>query len=268
MRKSSVLALVVFAAWTADARAIDFKNVRATHGPFGTPRTSPKMLPGDVYLINFDIINLAIDPKNGGVKYVLTLDVFDPKGKQIIPEKDRISKKGVVVGLGGNSVPETVHVLLGADQAPGKYKVVVTVEDGSGTKASNKFTQDLEVLQADFGFIHILAPAMGFVGQDYVAEFSLVGMQRDSKKVPKVTITSRVLDESGKPTTIDPNISKIPEDLPADIKWEKQELVRMASPILLNRAGRFTVQIEAKDELSKKTVKFSYPLTVMEVGAK
>lgn len=264
MRKLSVLALVVGALWTADASAVEFKNVRSTYGPFGAPRTANKMLPGDVYLVNFEILNLTIDPKNGAVKYAITLEVFDPKGKSIIKDTN---KKGIVVGLGGNTVPEVVHVLLGADQAPGKYKVVVTVEDG-GSKASKQLMQELEVIPADFGIIHVLAPSIGFVGQDYVAEFSLVGWARDAKKVPKMTITSRVFDDAGKPTLAEPNVSNIPADFGADQKWDRQEIVRMASPILLNRAGRYTVQIEAKDELSKKSVKFSYSLTVIDAAGK
>jgi len=260
MWKWSALAVIVCATWTADAGAVEFKNVRASYGPFGVARPSPKILPGDVYLLNFDIADLTVDPKTGGAKYGLTLEVFDPKGKTIIKDSN---KKGLVVGLGGNTVPEVVHVLLGADQAPGKYKVVVTVEDAA-SKMTKTLDHVLEVLPPDFGLIHVLAPSTGLVGQDYVAEFSLVGWGRDAKKVPKMTITSRVLDEAGKPTTGEPNVSKIPEDFGADQKWDKQELVRMASPILLNRAGRFTVQIEARDEITKKTSKFSYTLTVID----
>src|SRR5439155_2689682 len=204
MRKLSVLALVVFACWTADAAAVEFKNVRATYGPFGAPRQNNKMLPGDVYLLNFEVTNLTIDPKNGSAKYTITLEVSDPKGKQIIKDSN---KKSVVVGLGGNQVPEMIHVVLGVDQAPGKYKVTVTIED-SGNKTSKQLVQEVEVLPPAFGMIHIAAPAIGLVGQDYPAEFSLVGWQRDSKKAPKMSITVKVLDESGKPTLAEAIISK------------------------------------------------------------
>jgi len=144
----------------------------------------------------------------------------------------------------------------------------VTIED-SGNKTSKQLVQEVEVLPPAFGMIHIAAPAIGLVGQDYPAEFSLVGWQRDSKKAPKMSITVKVLDESGKPTLAEPIISKIPDDLPPNQNWEKQELVRMMSPIFLNRAGRFTVVWEAKDELSKAPpVKFSYTMTVIDAAGK
>jgi len=266
MRKLPVLALLVVALWTADANAVDIKNIRATYGPFGAPRPA-KMLPGDVYLLNFDITNLTIDAKTGATKYVMTLDVTDPKGKQIVPERERVIKKGVVVGLGGNSVPEVVHVILGVDQPPGKYKVTVTVED-PGNKTTKQLVHEVEVMPNDFGIIHVTAPAVGFVGQDYPAGFSLVGWQRDAKKAPKLTITTKVLDEAGKPTVGEPIVSKIPDDLPPGQNWEKQELVQMSAPIFLNRSGKYTVMWEARDELSKKTVKFSYTLTVIDTAGK
>src|SRR6516225_6730423 len=115
MRKLSALALVLLAWWTADVRAVEFKNVRATYGAFGAPRPSNKMLPGDAFMINFDLVNLTIDPKTGGANYKIALEVTDPKGKSLIKEE---SKKGVVVGLGGNTVPDSVTFLLGFDQAP------------------------------------------------------------------------------------------------------------------------------------------------------
>jgi hypothetical protein len=268
MRKLSVVALVVLAVWTADARAVDLKNVRASYGPFGYPRPNYKVLPGDVLQLNFDVTNLNVDPKTGAVEYAVTQELFDPKGKQLIPDKEKTWKKGVVVGLGGSTVPEATYIVVGVDREPGKYKIVVTVEEKS-SKLKTTINQELEVLPPDFGFIHVLAPAIGLVGQDYVAELSLVGWQRDAKKFPKLTLTTRIIDDAtGKPTNNVPNISNIPADLPASVDLAKEQFVRMASPIFLNRAGTFTVEFEAKDEIGKKTVKMNYKLTVLPPGGK
>jgi hypothetical protein len=259
-------ALVVAAVWAADARAVEFKNVRATYGPFGAARPTNKILPGEVYVLSFDVAGLTIDAK-GVAKYTITLDVFDPKGKQIVPDKARVSKKAVVAGLGGNTIPELAHVVIGVDQPIGKYKVVVTVEEekekGKGTKQS--FTQEVEVLAQDFGMIHVVAQSYGFVGQDYACQFSLVGWKRDDKKLPNMVVTSKVLDEQGKQIG-DPVVTNIPKDFGPDFNWEKQELVPMQSTILLNRAGKYTVVVEARDELAKKTVKLTYDLKVIDTG--
>lgn len=137
------------------------------------------------------------------------------------------------------------------------------------SKTPKQLVDYVEVLPSAFGFISVKAPAVGLIGQDYVTECFLVGMSRDAKNVPKLTVTTSVLDENGKPTVAEPIRNRIPDDSPA--MWaniHKQELVQVSSPIFLNRAGRFTVQIEARDELSKKTIKCSYSLRVVDATGK
>lgn len=252
------LAVVSMAFWATGAEAVEFKNVRAIYGPFGATRPTNKVLPGDVVILEFEIFDLAVDPKTGVVKYETKLVVLDPKGKDMIkPQSDR---KGLALGLGGNMVPERAIFLLGADFAPGKYKLVITITDPT-SKKFKEYTHILDVLPADFGFIHITAPAIGLLGQDFPIEYSLVGFATDKMKMPKMVVTTRVLDENGKPTVSEATVNKIPEDLGGQ---KTNELVRLVSPIFLNRPGRFTFEIEARDELSKKSAKFSYSFKVVD----
>jgi len=267
MRKLSVLALVVLACWTADARAVELKNVRATYGPFGVPRPDKSMLPGDVYTISFDIAGLKIDAK-GVAKYEMTLEVFDSKGKQVF--KEPTTKIGRIVALGGNTVPEFAHVMLGYDQPAGKYKVVVTVAE-DGAKMPDKLVRDLELLPKAFGIIHVVAQPLGMVGQEYAMAYGVVDMARDAKQIPKLTVTTRVVDEApGKPTLPEPIVSKVPDDLAPEQQAEmvKQPVVRLTSPMFLNRPGRFKVELEIRDEIGKKSLKFSYTLTVLDSTGK
>jgi hypothetical protein len=256
------LTLLTMACWTTSGQAVEFKNVRAIYGPFGAPRPSSKVLPGDVVMIEFDIHNLAVDAKTGLVKYETNLTVLDPKGAQIL--KPQGDKKALFLGLGGGVVPERAIFLLGADAKPGIYKLIVNVTDPAA-KQSKQLTQEVEVLPADFGFIHIVAPALGLVGQDLPIEYALVGFGKDKQKMPKITVTVRVLDESGKPTVSEANVSKIPEDMTGQ---KIDEIVRMTTPIFLNRPGRFTVEVEARDEIANKTKKFSYAFKVVEPTSK
>jgi hypothetical protein len=262
MRKMSALALVALALWGSNARAIDIKNVRSTYGPFGALRPGNKMLPGDVFVINFDVSGVSVDAKNGLTKYTQTLEVFDPKGKSIFKET---SNKALYLGLGGDTVPELANVLLGADLGVGKYQAKVTITDPA-KKDSKTLVQDLEVIQPDFGFIHVMAPAMGFKGQDYYLQYALVGFGRDKKNYPNINLSMRVLAD-GKPTFPDPIASNIPRDYPK-IQADKAELLRLGGQIYLNRTGRFTVEVEAIDEISKKKDKFSFPLTVIDPTGK
>jgi hypothetical protein len=275
MRKMAVLALVTVVSLAADARAVEFKNVRATFGPFGAIRPDNKLLPGDVYTLNFDVAGLVVDPKTGAAKYTIKMEVFDPKGKQTLDDKDSTAKKGVMIGFGGNAAPEAVRVVLGVDKPVGKYKVVVTITDPANN-STKQLSHEVELQPQTFCILHVLAPAVGLTGQgftgpEYALSFSLAGMTRDAKKMPKITVVGRVLDEAGKPTTTEPMITyKIPEELPAEMISDlpNRELIPLVSPMLLNRPGRFTVQIEARDELSKKTAKFSYSFTVLDPVSK
>jgi hypothetical protein len=266
MRKLPALALVLLACWTADVRAVEIKNVRATYGPFGAPRPGNQVLPGDLYLLNFDVTGLNIDAR-GVAKYEITLEVFDPKGKSVFKQSD---KKGMVASLGGNTVPESAQVLVGVDQPPGKYKAVVSIlEDGS--KMPSQLVHDLDLVPRTFGMIFLRAPATGLVGEDYKLSYYVVDMARDANQIPKLTFTTKVIDEAtGKQTLPEATVSKFPDDLPAEARagLAKTGPVPIESPMLLNRAGRFKVEVEIRDEVAKKSLKFSYSLKVLDSAGK
>jgi hypothetical protein len=254
------LAVVSMAIWTTGAQAVEFKNVRAIYGPFGATRPTNEILPGDVVFLEFEITGLPVDPKHGMVEYGTKLVVIDPKGKEVLNKSD---KKKLALGLGGNVVPERAIFIFGTDFAAGTYKLVVTITD-IATKQFKEQTQIVKVLPPDFGFVHVSAPAVGLLGQDFPVEYALVGFGTDKKKNPKMVVTSRVLDENGKPTATEPLVSNIPEDLqPGQVVGE---VVRLVSPVFLNRPGRFTLEIVARDELSKKSAKFTYTFKVIDTA--
>jgi hypothetical protein len=267
MRKLSAVALVCLACCAPEALAVEFKNVHATFGPWGAPRPAKTMRPGDLYLINFDLTGMVIDAK-GIAKYEMSLEVFDPKGKQVFKDS---TKKAVIAALGGTTVPETARVMLGSDQTPGKYKFVVSVTE-DGAKTSKQLAQEIELLPHDFDLIFVSAPSIGFVGQDYNLDYSVVDMARDPKdKLPKLTVTTRLIDEAtGKPTLPEPMVSKLPDDWPPEVlpNLAKPGRVPVQSPMYLNRPGRFKVELEIRDDITKKTLKFSYTLTVLDATGK
>jgi hypothetical protein len=69
-----------------------------------------------------------------------------------------------------------------------------------------------------------------------------------------------VLDEGGKPTLGKPFAGEVRENVPATYSAVPMQFV-----LHLNRAGKFTVQLKARDLISKKTAELSFPLVVMEV---
>jgi hypothetical protein len=89
----------------------------------------------------------------------------------------------------------------------------------------------------------------------------VVGFERNNKKQPDITFEARIVDETGKPTLALPIGGDINKDVP-----ENLELLPMNFILPLNRAGKFTVEITAKDQVSKvKPAKLSFPITVVEL---
>jgi hypothetical protein len=275
MRKAFVIALVLLGLGAGPAAALEVKDIRSTYGPFGGVRPGNKFLPGDVLWLAFQVEGLAMDADSGLVKYKLTLEVFDSKDKPVFNAKP--IEHQLWLSLGKSVLAERSQVVIGPDQAPGKYTVRMTITDKGGGKEkgggpSKGFTYEFEVLPADFGLIHALSPSVAVTTQEFTALCKLVGMSRDAKQVPNVEVRLVVKDENGKPTLPKPFITNIKDirpdkELGADFDIRKEKTIPMPFPLFLNRAGRYTIEIEAVDLLSKKSAKVSFPLQVLETSS-
>jgi len=102
---------------------------------------------------------------------------------------------------------------------------------------SKEFTYTFELSPKTFGFIHASAPVYGLVGQNTNFGVTLVGWERDAKKLPGIDVTMNILDDAGKPTLTKPLAINVPKDIP-------EEEVKKRSPAdppagLLQPAGPF-----------------------------
>jgi hypothetical protein len=279
MRKAFVIALVLLGLRTAPAAALDIKNVRATYGPVGGVRPDNKFLPGDILWLAFQIDGLAMEADTGLVKWKVALEVVDnSKDKPIFT---RSTDHQRYLALGKGQMSERAQVFIGTEQAPGKYTVRLTITDKGGGKEkgggpSKSFAYDFEILAPDFGLIQGWAPSVAIATQDYTAFVKLTGMARDAKQLPNVEVRLVIKDESGKAILPKPLVTSIPKDLPSDEELrklgeefdiKKSKMIPMPFPLFLNRPGRFTVEIEALDHISKKTSKVSFPLQVLETSS-
>jgi hypothetical protein len=275
MRKAFVIALVLLGVGAGPAAALDVKDVRSTYGPYGGVRPGNKFLPGDVLWLAFQVDGLTAEAETGLVKYKVKLEVSDGTGKSIFT---RSNDQQRYLSLGKGQLSERAQVVIGTELPAGKYTVAVTITDLGDGKAkgggpTKTFSNGFERLPEDFGLIHAWSPSVAVTTQDFTALCKLVGMSRDAKKLPNVEIRLVVRDDSGKATLPKPLITNIPKDLPPDkelgedfdIKTTK--IIPMPFPLYLNRPGRFTIEIEAIDLLSKKTAKVSFPLQVLETSA-
>lgn len=262
-RTSLVLVAALAAALLvpASASALDIKNFRPCYSPvpFGATRQDVKCLPGDVILFTYDIEGLKFDEKTGKASFVTIFELFDAKAT-LVYKKETPSE--VVAHLGGTRMPGDAQVHMGRKQAPGKYVVRVTVHDRNA-KVSKSHTHPIELLPQGFGFAMVQAPGVGFAGQHHATAFFLIDMKLDANKQPNVKLEMRVLDENGKPVA--PSVfSELPRDLPLEADLEKQNAVPMHFPLYLNRPGRFTIDIMAKDNAGNREARLTHPLVVLD----
>lgn len=259
MRKNIVLVLIATCCLAESAAAVQVANVRVTTGLLGSVRKEKKFLPGDILVINFDIKNLKVD-KPGSVVYKTTMQVFDQQGKEVF--KQDLQPKKVLL-LGGNSVPSYAVVQIGPEQAAAKFKTKITITDVPA-KANTSFDYEFQVAQPAFGIIRPLTPAVGFTGQDFAVAFSVVGMRRDKENLPKVTVSLKVLDDKGK--SVLPEVKVKLQDLHDPILRDltREKVIATSFQLFLNRPGQFTFEVEAHDDIGRRTAKMRLPLRVLE----
>jgi hypothetical protein len=258
--------LLTLSAAPARADGLALTNVRLTQGVLGPPREDAKFLPGDSCFVAFEMENVAADDE-GRVRYSTAVEVLDAANKVIFkqPAKDR----SAVNSLGGNRLPAFAQVDAGLDSPPGDYTLKVIVTDLT-TKSSQTLTQKLSVLPRGFGLVRLnvtadpegqLPPALLGVGQSVFLNAVAVDFGRDATKgQPSLKVELRVLDDKGKPVSSKPIVGVVEKDVPA-----KAVSVPVQFLLSLNRPGKFTLELKATDQTSRKpAIVVTYPLTVLE----
>jgi hypothetical protein len=262
MRKVPVLALGLLAALARPAGALELKNARAAYGFLSSPRADNKYLPGDRLNFVFEIAGLKTDLKTGVAKVQQTMEVR--QGTKVVFKQDPMEME--VPLFGATRMPSFVQVVMTRDQKPGAYTLRVSVTDKLA-KATKSLDYDFRLLKEGFGLVQPFTPSVAFVNQDFfTVRYSVVGMSRDKKtKMPDVEIKMRVLDKSGEPlvpTPVTNNVKDLHIDQVFDIT--KMSVIPIELPLVLNRAGTFTIEVKATDRLAKETVTMRLPLTVVD----
>src|SRR5712692_8321090 len=199
---------------------LSFLNARSVTGFFGPERQTDKLLPGDIYLLVFDIAGFKFDA-DGRILYRMAMQVTDSRGK--IQFGREPEDREAFNSLGGNRVPASAVIEVRFDQPPGEYTLNLTVTDRT-SKASQKLTRKFEVLPKAFGIVQLISaidpqrtravPPTGVVGEFRFVNCAVVGFERDSvKKQPNILVEMRILDESGAPVS-KPRTEDINEDVP------------------------------------------------------
>jgi hypothetical protein len=259
----STLVLCSALSLTPNQGDLSLTHVRATHGILGPRRQSDSVYPGELYFLCFDIEGITAD-EDGKVRYSTAIEVSDSDGKRLFKKLPQNFE--TKLSLGGNRVPAYAHLSAGLESPAGEYGFKVTVKDLASGKEQS-LSRTVKVLPRDFALVAaavtidvdaqypVIAPACG---QGAWIHCSAVGFERDpSSKQPNVVFEMRVLDEDGKAIFSKPTADSVTKDV-----GEKQSAVPMGFPLLLNRPGKFTVELRASDKVSGKKAKLSFPLTV------
>jgi hypothetical protein len=262
----TTLAVAALSLAPGDAGQLTLDNVRYTRGVLGPTRPNNKVLPGDSLFVCFDIDGISVD-ESGKVKYGIALEVTDAGGKSIFKQDPRDLQ--ATASLGGNRIPAFANISVGFEQPAGEYTLALTVADRAGGGKAT-LTRTFEVLPKDFGLVQLTttADAEGLLpvpipgaGQGLWLHVGITGFTRDAgSKQPNINFTMRILDESGKAT-----MSKAPSGSVNKGVPDNSLVLPVEMPILLNRAGKYTVELTATDQISMKKDTLTFPLAVVEV---
>lgn len=265
------LTAVVTAA-PAQTPSLDLDNVRETYGILGQKRPDAKLLPGDVYIVAFDIKNLAVKD-DGRVVYSMGMELTDKDGKSQFKKEPK--ELEATNSLGGSRVPSFALSVIGNDTPPGEYTLKVTVKDHTANKEKS-LTRKFEVLKPTFGFVRVgitydggavPAPPVAVPGQTYWINFGLVGFELSkdkdpAKQHPNLSVEMRIIDlETGKPTVAKPFTAPPVTEASEQFK----SFLPFVFPVNLNRSGKFKVELKATDGLAKKTIEQTLEFSVMEM---
>lgn len=258
----SVLAVLTAAPGEVSSLKID--NIRNTQGILGPTREDGPFLPGDSFVLAFDIKGLKEDP-DGKVLYSTAVEVADSKGKVLFKQQPKDLE--AVNALGGGTLPGYVKLDIGINQPGGEFTLKVTITDRA-TKKSQNLTRTALVLPPGYGLVRLNlatdpeghSPAAALAaGQSLWLNAGVVGFERDkSTKQPNIRLTLRVLDEAGKPTVRKPFSGEVNKDVDS-----KAISIPAQFHLSLNRSGKFLVELEAADQVSGKTAKLSFPINVL-----
>ena len=224
---------------------LELTNIRPTHGIIGAPRKDgdpPRLVPGDVFCLTFDIEGLKVSP-DGTVKYAVGMSWSDKAGKVLYKEEPQpwtpsprwAAMRAAFVAA--QSFPET---------PPGEYVLKAVVKDRATDKEA-EFSRKFEIGPRSFAVVRLglshdvegrFPLPVCVVGQRLQVNFWVTGFDRDPKgKQPNITFKMRVL-EGGR--------AVLTKDAGGEVKTspEDYKMIPLSTFLFLNRAGKFTVESE------------------------
>jgi hypothetical protein len=246
--------------------ALEITQPRATYGYLGAMRAKGEgVLPGETVHFTFEIKNLKLD-ESGKALYSIAIEIRDEQGKLFFEQRPYNSI--AINYLGGSSLPCSAHVEIPLNAKPGTYEWKLTIKDRT-TKESTSLVGKSKILPADFGIVQVglfadaesrvPMSAVAVVGDSAYIQLGLVGFERKKDtKQPDLLVSMRIVDEQGKPTMAKAITGEINNNV-----GPKDGAVTMHFGMTFNRAGRYTVELNAEDRVTGKRSQVRYPVRVL-----
>jgi hypothetical protein len=245
---------------------LDLTNARNTYGVLGQKRDSNQLLPGDIFVVSFDIEGLKVKD-NGEVEYSMGMELKNKEGKSQFKKEPQDLK--AINALGGARLPAFAMTDVGLDTPPGEYTLTVTVTDrGPKTPVTATLERKFVVKKKELGIVALVLtdpngspmPPVAVPGQNLLINYMLVGFDVDKNKNPDLVFEMRIRDKAGKLTVEKPSVDavKLPDP-------KTPNLMPNHYLVPINRSGEFTIELKATDKLSGKSVEEKLSITVLDV---
>lgn len=260
--------LLALALLPAAAAAADLKidKVKARYGELGPERAALDVPPGDEVHFTFNVSGLKTD--EAGKVGVEFRQVVTAEGGEVLLDKSATNEQ--VMAFGGDSLPSFAAFSFGKATPPGKYTLKVTVTDKLG-KGSASFERAVTCVKPAFALVRRelhhdaerKAPAgtTAALGARVYYRFLATEYDRSKQKLD-LQMTVQVYDDKRQPQMPKPVVVSAATDDAAAVA--KTEQVTFTGFLTANRVGTFTVRIAVTDNLTKQTVTWEFPLTVVE----
>jgi hypothetical protein len=266
---SMTVALVaVLALAPAQAGGLALTNVRTTYGILGPPRTDTRFLPGDIFVISFDIAGLRAT-EQGKVLYSIGMDVADPGGKVRLRQLPRDLEANLPPGAA--SLPAAASLQIGVDAPAGDYTVKVTVADRAA-QTTQSFSNTYTLLPKAFGLVRLTltsdpdgkaATPVAAAGKPLWIHFAVVDFGREPKGAPNLEVVMRGLDAEGRPAVAEPFVGQFKQEVPSTVPALPLQFV-----LSLDQPGKYTVELTATDKVTGGKAALSFPLAVVRANAR
>jgi len=238
-----------------------------TYGPFGS-RRAPEFLAGEKIVTRVQIAGLSTSRDDNEARFSFQVNVKD-EANQVVGRLPTFEFEERFP-LGGHTFSLVTILPTPMEPPPGKYSAEIIVTDHLSNQTTqsetpfalipwNTFGAQLVYLAKDReGKTHIgpVSP----LGDTIHLNFILTGMEARNNKA-KLTISLDILDEKQRP------IGDVPYKSTNHSPFHSTDSrigQQFAYPVFLNKPGKFTLRLKAKDEHSGKEVTHQLPILVID----